>query len=378
MKTIKNLYAFTLACFSIFFVLSCNSRHEKLTVTYYKEVNSLDDQHTTDFETIGYQYIDYDSVRFSDESWATYRLRFSPQNKLTEFVDNQGHTCATIAQASECFPQIIIYDYDDKGRLIRLMYPKPLQLDSIYQPHTGKDTYLAFRRQIEEMDSEHPDTSRFELTNIEYDEEGDVRKVSTSRGNRTVIEAPQGYKLTVSVRPCTYFWESDLWGGCYVFHTKIEPKAENLKDFKISRFVDFTPTMDAYCQNGNFVKVVWYPNPIYTLDKNSITCLPVKEGDFNLYTEKQEDGTLLEFAYHNGLLAYKQLISRYGTVLEKQTYSFLSDNEVQITTECLDYKTKTMQVKSTCIEKVNRIDDYHEGMNLSPRNERWSNYYDSL
>lgn len=365
MKIIKNLYAYILAFISIFLIISCNATNEKLAITYYKNVNSLNRECETDSDTTHYEYLDYDSVRFSDGSWATSRLEFAPQNTLTEFFNKQGYTSATISQASECCPQIIIYDYDDKGRLVHLMYPKFQQIDSIYNSNITKNDYLAFRQMIEELDFEHPDTLRFKLTNIEYDEEGNVKKVSVYN-NKSAIEAPQGYKLTISVKPCTSFWESDLRGGFYVFHTKIEPKTEHLNNFKISRFVNFTPTMDSYFQNGNFVKVVWHPNPSETQDNTSITYHPIKKDDFNLYTEQQENGNKLQFAYYKGLLAYQQLISKYGTVLKKKTYSFLSNNEVLVTTECIDYKTKKMRVKSTRIKKVNNMDNFHEGMNLSP------------
>lgn len=52
-------------------------------------------------------FIEYDSVRFSDGSYAVHRLQYAPQNSLTEFFDNKGRTIATIARASECMHKLL-------------------------------------------------------------------------------------------------------------------------------------------------------------------------------------------------------------------------------------------------------------------------------
>lgn len=43
-----------------------------------------------------------------------------------------------------------------------------------------------------------------------------------------------------------------------------------------------------------------------------------------------EDGSKHQRVYKDGLLAYKQEISKYGTALKKETYSFLSDKRSKL------------------------------------------------
>ena len=74
-------------------------------------------------------FIEYDSVRFSDGSYVTYRMHEAPMNSLTEFVDAEGRTIATLSQASECEPQVIIYRYRSDGQLASLLYfDEPVEL----------------------------------------------------------------------------------------------------------------------------------------------------------------------------------------------------------------------------------------------------------
>ena len=74
-------------------------------------------------------------------------------------------------------------------------------------------------------------------------------------------------------------------------------------------------------------------------------------------------------------MAYKQEISKYGTVLKKETYTFPSNNKVKVTYETIDYKTKNLKTQSVSLEDVDNMDVYHEDMNVISGNYRWENYY---
>ena len=74
-------------------------------------------------------------------------------------------------------------------------------------------------------------------------------------------------------------------------------------------------------------------------------------------------------------MAYKQEISKYGTALKKETYSFLSDKKVKVTFETIDYKTKALKTQSTSVMDVPNIEMYHEDMNVDSGDYRWENYY---
>lgn len=65
---------------------------------------------------------------------------------------------------------------------------------------------------IADMVYEHPDTAKYQQTNIEYDKDGDAVKAYMVYGSDSIV-APSGYKLTIAVKPCLSFWQSDLHGG---------------------------------------------------------------------------------------------------------------------------------------------------------------------
>ena len=88
-----------------------------------------------------------------------------------------------------------------------------------------------------------------------------------------------------------------------------------------------------------------------------------------------KDGSKHQRAYRNGLLAYIQEVSKYGTVLKKEAYSFLPDNKVKVTYETIDYKNKTLKTLSTSVMEVPDMEMYHEDMNVDSGDYRWENYY---
>ena len=91
-------------------VASCNK--EDISITYFKQLQSMPDNTNKEDSLIKYcGLIEYDSVRFSDGSYAVHRLQYAPQNSLTEFFDNKGRTIATVARASECYAQTLMYNY---------------------------------------------------------------------------------------------------------------------------------------------------------------------------------------------------------------------------------------------------------------------------
>lgn len=227
----RTRYTFFILTMALLGLASC--KKEEITITYFKQLQSLSDDASQKELLNKYPgWIEYDSVRFSDDSYAVHRLQFAPQNSLTEFFDSQGRTIATVARASECYAQTLVYDYNDQGRLIHLLeYKKEifegLESDSTSYGRT-KDGYLGFRKMIAHIDYEHPDTAQYQQTNIEYDEAGNAVKVYVVYGAGS-IAAPKGYKLDVSVKPCPRFWQSDLDGGHFIFQVKKSPTPHKIR-----------------------------------------------------------------------------------------------------------------------------------------------------
>lgn len=362
---------------ALLLVASCNK--EDISITYFKQLQSYSDNtNKEDSLLMPCGFIEYDSIRFSDGSYAVHRLQFGPQNSLTEFFDNKGHTIATVARASECYAQTLVYNYDDEGRLAHLIRYKSEIFEGLDSDSASygknKEGYLGFRQMIANMDYEHPDTAKYQQTNIEYDKDGDAVKAYIVYGSDSIV-APNGYKLTVTVKPCLSFWQSDLHGGFYIFHVTMEPKRKDMPEYKVCRFADYMPSMESNYRNGRIVKTVWHHDPCIEPDDKDLTFIPVCNGDKNVYSVTWKDGSKHERAYKNGLLAYKQEISKYGTVLKKETYSFLPNNKVKVTYETIDYKTKTLKTLSTSVMDVPNMEMYHEDMNVDSGDYRWENYY---
>ena len=373
----KTRYTLFVLGFALLFIASCN--REDISITYFKQLqNTSNNANKEDSLMIPCGFIEYDSVRFSDGSYAVHRLQYAPQNSLTEFFDNKGRTIATIARASECYAQTLVYDYDDEGRLAHLLQYKSeifegLDSDSASYERT-KEGYLGFRQMIANMDYEHPDTAKYQQTNIEYDKDGDALKAYIVYGNDSIV-APSGYKLTVAVKPCLSFWQSDLHGGFYIFHVKMEPKGKDWLNYKVCRYADFIPSVESDYRNGRIVKTVWHHDSCIELDDKDLVFIPVRTGELNVYSVTWEDGSKHQRAYKDGLLAYIQEISKYGTVLKKETYSFPSINKVKVIYETIDYKTKILKTLSTSVMDVPDMEMYHEDMNVDSGDYRWENYY---
>ena len=374
MRVLYTLFKLGLVLLS---VASCNK--EDISITYFKQLQSMPDNTNKEDSLIKYcGLIEYDSVRFSDGSYAVHRLQYAPQNSLTEFFDNKGRTIATVARASECYAQTLMYNYDDEGRLAHLVRYKDEIFECIDTDSASyerdKEGYLGFRQMIADLDYEHPDTAKYQQTNIEYDKDGDVVKAYMIYGNDRIV-APSGYKLTIAVKPCLSFWQSDLDGGFYIFHVTMEPKRKDMLEYKVCRFADYMPSMESEYRNGRIIKIVWHHDPCIEPDDKDLVFIPIRTGDLNVYSVTLEDGSKHQRAYKNGLLAYKQEISKYGTILKKETYSFPSNNKVKVTYETIDYKTKTLKTQSTSVMDVPNMEMYHEEMNVDSGDYRWENYY---
>lgn len=197
--------------------------------------------------------LEYDSVIFSDGSYATYLLRNTPQNSLYTFYDKDGYTIATLAQASECEEQVIVYQYDDAHRLTGLLSFD----DKIDNHHTDwygsahHFDFVTFRNKIDSVDFNTPDFDKYKYVTINYDSKGRAVRM-TYLNAETAIVAPAGYVLDISVDPCEIFWASDITGGHYNFNVCVKPAdahASNSASNKSKcptplKYVNFKPAGD--------------------------------------------------------------------------------------------------------------------------------------
>lgn len=244
----------------------------------------------------------YDSVLFSDGSYLVHQTKDTPQNGLTRYFDKKGRLIATNSFASETPSQVLVYAYDEKKRLKHLLrYNAQDQEDDFHD--SQEYDYLPFRLAIEDIDFNHPDTTRHSLTSIIYDDHGNAKEAMEIPSGKTLV-APEGYKLNARVDPCTAFWESDLDGGQFFLKIDIVPISKPAEEYHIKRFVDFIPTFEEYYNNGQCDKIVCHPNPSHTYDKmetkirlsgnNKNTYISEVEGDDHSKVDIWKNGRLLE------------------------------------------------------------------------------------
>ena len=305
--------------------------------------------------------VDYDSVTFSDGSYAVKRMGYAPLNRLTRYVDKNGRLMATVSGASEAFDQRLVYGYDGNGRLTCL-----LRFDDKLEPdfHDGStdSAYLHFRLAIDSIDFDRPDTMRHTLARIIYDGDGHVREVHEIPSGRT-IQVPDNYKLEVNVVPCVGFWSDDLNGGTYLFKVNVVPICNNIGTYFIKRFVDFIPITEEYYRGGVCDSIVCHPCPRYS-DDVRMTKRRREENGVNVYITMYEgcSDTLIS-VWKDGVLREEKRKSRYGTVLDAVNYSYPIAGKVKREEMRYDYKMKELQSVSTEILELSDLPSEEKEMN---------------
>lgn len=323
------------------------------------------------------KYLEYDSVVFSDGSYATYRLQYAPQNSLYEFFDKKGRIIATIAQASECFAQVIVYKYDDNNRLTHFLSFRNNFEKNYFDWYGSPDTldYETFRNKIDSVDFNAPDTARYHYTSIEYNEDGNAIKTRNINTGET-IEAPEKYMLDVSVDQCQAFWASDLDGGRYVYKVCIKPQDTNAKNYTLFRYANFKPTLEENYENGVRIRAVVYPHHAYSDSHKWIKTLTSQDGN-NIYTSYIENSQdTLKTVWRNHYLRHRQKVSMYGTILEQDTYLYaLPSSQVKVIHEKIDYASMKLKKVSESLTTISQIEKEDDEMKLLKNSANWENVY---
>lgn len=363
-----NNYALFIVVSLLLLTAAC-SQGTKLEITNKEHTDIHEDSNCQ--EKTG--FIDYDSVTYSDGSYAVSVLNYAPQNWLVRYVSKDGKLLATISSASETCPQRLVYGYDDEGRLKYL-----LQFDVKRGPDTLDErrdsAYLHFRLAIDSIDFSEPDTSRHKVAEIMYGNEGYAYEIA-DRASGKKITAPTGYKLNVSVDPCAAFWSSDLDGGFYYLKVDVVPVNKDNGNYTKKRFVDFVPMMEEYYQGGQRVKIVCYPNPSYDDDVKTTISFKQENGA-NIYSRLKGNSTdTLISTWKGGRLQNEIIRSKWGTVLNVKRYYYLPFGKVKREERQYDFKEKKMK---PTVEKTIKITDLPSEENyINPlKNSFWMNFYD--
>lgn len=365
----NNKYAMFIV-FSLLLLMAACSQGNKIEITNLVHTDTNED---SDFiKKTG--FMDYDSVTYSDGSYAVSMLQWAPQNWLIKYIDKDGKLMATISAASENEPQRIVYGYDDKGRLkYILQFDINLRRDFDFTEERCDSAYLHFRLAIDSLDFSKPDTSRHKLAEIKYGNEGYAYKVE-DRASGKKITAPTGYKLNVSVDPCVCFWISDINGGFYYLKVDVVPLKKDNGDYFIKRFVDFKPTTEAYYQNGQLVKAVCHPNPNYP-DDIKITTSCKRVNGANIYSRQCGDCTdTLISTWKGGRLQEEIIRSKWGTLLNEKRYSYLPFGKVKVEERQFDFKAKVLKPATERIINVSSLPSESDNM-MFLQNNLWDNVY---
>lgn len=237
MKTIVNasrIRHFLILPIWIFLIAAC-SQKPQVEISKFYCYSALDDPNYIQ------EWIKYDSIIFSDGSYAVMQLKTSPMNSLIRYIDSDGQLMSTVAAASETYPQKLIYGYDENGRL-KYLLDYDGQLDTDFDHEYSEDDYMRYRLAIDSVDFRNPDLNRHIFTEIIYDEDGIAREITEQPSGKS-IKAPENHRLDVRVVPCENFWYSDLNGGFFVLQTDIIPLNQT-SDRAVERYEDFEKVVE--------------------------------------------------------------------------------------------------------------------------------------
>lgn len=354
--------------FSLLLLTAACSQGTKLEITNKAHTDIHEDSNCQ--EKTG--FIEYDSVVYSDGSYAVSGVKYAPQNWLVRYVSKDGKLLATVSSASETCPQRLVYGYDDKGRLKYL-----LRFDVKREPGTLDErrdsAYLHFRLAIDSIDFSEPDTSRHKLAEIKYGNEGYAYEVE-DRASGKKITAPTGYKLNVSVDPCVCFWMSDINGGFYYLKVDVVPLKKDNGNYVIKRFVDFIPTTEEHYHGGQRVKIVCYPNPLYDDDVKTTISFKQENGA-NIYSRLKGNSTdTLISTWKGGRLQEEIIRSKWGTLLNEKRYNYLPSGKVKVEERRFDFKTKVLKPATERIINAASLPLESDNMSIL-QNSLWNNVY---
>lgn len=384
MKTsgfLSAIYWGVLLLFVSFLSMNCSNSKEQLTIVEHVHYDYTDGNEVVkDFLYQMGGMCEYDSIIFSDGSWAIYKCQSAPMNSLLEIFDKEGHLIATESHASECYPQYVVYNYDSKDRLSNLIVAVGDDF-----PNISEDKILAFRQQITDIDYSRPDTAQYNQINIEYNAESDVTKVYKMWTNEEIVALP-GYVLRISMEPCARFWESDISGGMYILKVLMLPENTESSDFYLSYYADFNPTFQQKYANGVWVKSILYSNPS-DIDHhvNKETMEFEEDGDKHIYTwSSEDDKNMHQIIWKNQLPYMEQVISPYQTILKQLEYIYDKTlTNVEVVHKEYNFQKKVLETCDTESLSVKemisilRSDHQHEDdlMNLLLRNFDWDDIY---
>lgn len=224
-------------------LLTACSQRTRIEITDFKHYNVYDNPEIL----VEQGCIGYDSVIFSDGSYAVRQLKYSPQNSLIRYIDSDGKLIATISAASETYAQRLIYGYDGNGRLKYLLRFEDM-LEPDFHDDATESAYLQFRLAIDSIDFRYPDLKRHTLSEIIYGNDGVAREMIEQPSGKS-IKAPDDYRLEVSIVPCESFWESDLNGGCFLLKADMVP-INPIGNYTVKCFEDFTLISEEHYKDG--------------------------------------------------------------------------------------------------------------------------------
>lgn len=316
-------------------------------------------------------YLSYDSVTFSDQSYAVSMLQQAPQNWLVKYMDKDGKLIGTVSAASETTSQHLVYGYDNEGRLKYLLY-----FDYKREPTNASErcdsAYQHFRLAIDSIDFGKPNTSRHQLAEIKYRRNGDAYEVGNYAEGK-VIKAPEGYKLNVSVKPGASFWTSDINGGRFYLMVDVVPVKDD-GHYSIKRFVDLYPTIEEHYLHGRRIKAIGYPNPTYPQDVRTTTTYR-RENGMNIYEIQKANSTDTQISiWKEGLPQVIFTRSKWGTLRSETRYVYLPSGEVKKLERGFDFKEKKLKAavaKMIKAEDLPSEDDFMDPL----ENSNWAYIY---
>lgn len=347
----KTLFTFII---SMLEVLSSACHHDAITISnrLHKE-QTEEERYASRFAG----FCVYDSIQFSDGSTAVYKQKSAPMNEDMRMYDRNGRLLASFAAPSEQTGQYLIYDYDKMGRLHRIVefYANDTKEENVEELRRwcreedgifGLDM-VKLRNAVEELDFKALSSSFYEVYTLHYDDSGVCKKVTSFFNDTLMAEAL--YRLDVTVKPCPEFWTNDMHGGYYYIETIQRPIQEH-EEYTYRIYDGFNLRLEKKYKDDKCYAACLYHRDLNGVRMTELITL-TRTNEYNIYTHFFPITHIKKVEYwKDGRKSKVGAYSRYGTLLESDSYIYSSGQMVSVRHEKINYRTNKL-----VLEKVEDI-----------------------
>ncbi len=251
-----------------------------------------------------------DTLTFDDGSilYICEQQERSPFHNRKDLYDKSGRLMAQSAlQDARGGDQVILYQYDEDGRLISLHEYEISLSDAVNRIEGG----LKYFADSVASAGHYPDTDDYTDYKIEYDGLGKICRIYSDELGRSVDcnEFAPFEKVSVEVVENVDFWSSDLRGGTLVVTLFIGQDGESPVNYTGNRA--FMANLrriwvDEY-EDGEFIKGSIFKRGMTGEDTNLLSIVKSKETDNrSIYRLMEKESEVAKLIYKEGKLLFSE------------------------------------------------------------------------